>query len=137
MRRIIEKHRHPRGYGTVISKTPPPPAEDSSHAEEGLTRLHIELATMSWTGTRQPTRCGRKPNAVGQSVVILPENSLLFTIPGNTDGWLIRAAINTSEGRTVVVVRDGNTVHKAKDCRLGGLLILPTQKRREARGILC
>ena len=38
-----------------------------------LTRPHIELVTVTRTGTRQPTSCGKKPNAVGQSVMLLPE----------------------------------------------------------------
>lgn len=51
----------------------------------------------------------------------LPGNSLLSTTTDkfHRSSWLIRAAIDSNKGRTAVVVRDGNTDHMAKGCRLG------------------
>jgi hypothetical protein len=37
-----------------------------------LLRPHTEVITMTRTGTLQPTSCGKRPNAVGQSVMTLP-----------------------------------------------------------------
>jgi hypothetical protein len=37
-------------------------------------------------------------------------------------GWLVRGANEVGEGRTAVVVRDGNTDHTAKGSRLERLL---------------
>jgi hypothetical protein len=56
--------------------------------------------------------------------MMLPGNPLLPTNRGkfHTRGWLIRAATSSNGGRTAVVVRDGNTVHMAKGCRLERLL---------------
>lgn len=88
----------------------------------GPAQPHTGTGTVTRTGTRPPPRCGKGPNAVGESGMALPGNSLTSTTwnrfhPG---GWLIRAASDGSEDRTVVVVGDGNTAHVAKDCRLGG-----------------
>jgi len=125
MRRIIEKHSHLRGTRSVhTGKFSPSLPEEDSNSDTRLTRLHIELATMTRTGTRQPPRCGRKPKVVGQSVMTLPGNSLRSTPHDqfHMRSWLIRAATDPNEGRTAVVVRDGNTDHMAKGCRLGRLL---------------
>jgi hypothetical protein len=73
MRRIIEKHSHLRG--TRISCTgmfSPSLSENGHHSHMRLTQLHIESITVTGTGTRQPPSCGKKPNAVGQSVMTLP-----------------------------------------------------------------
>jgi hypothetical protein len=98
---------------------------DIDHLYVSPLQPHIAADTMARTGTRQPPSCGKRPNAVGQSIMLLPENSLRFAIHNNVYSWLVRAAINCNEGRATVVVRDGNTDHMAKGCRLGWLLKLP------------
>jgi hypothetical protein len=125
MRRIIVKHSHSRGIGRIVTEMfSPSPFEYYCDSKARLTRPHIELATVTRTGTRQPPSCGKKPKAVGQSVMPLPENSPLSPPYDkfHIGRWLIRATTDRSEGRTAVVVRDGNTVHMAKGCRLGRLL---------------
>jgi len=83
--------------------------------DKGPTQPHIALVTVGWTGTHPPLSCGKRPKVAGQSSMSLPENS------GQSarNGWLIRAAINCTEGRATVVVGDGNTDHMAKGRRLG------------------
>jgi hypothetical protein len=124
-RRMVETLSHLRGIGRMSTEMfSPSLCEYFLHSHTRLTQLHIESSTVTRTGTRQPTRCGREPNAVGQSVMTLPGNPLLSAACDkfHTSGWLVRAATDRSGGRTAVVVRDGNTVHMAKGCRLGGLM---------------
>jgi hypothetical protein len=83
-------------------------------------RPHIAMDTVARTGTRQPLSCGKRPNAVGQSIMLLPWNP--YSLPPSTSGWLVRGATEKYGGRASVVVRDGNTDHMAKGCRLGWLL---------------
>jgi hypothetical protein len=135
MRRIVEKHSYPRGVGMLETETPSLQT-DAQNVCKGPTQPHIELVTVTWTGTRPPSSCGRKPKVAGQSGMLLPENSEQSATYVAMYGWLIRAAINCNEGRATVVVGDGNTDHMAKGCRLGWFLLLLTEKRRKARGIL-
>jgi hypothetical protein len=134
--------------------SPPPHADSFAPNDRPDRSLRLRasgrqrLATLRRAAAdRHAARCasrdlcsGVRPSApyALESVMTLPGNSLLSTIRDkcHTNGWLIRAANDNSEDRTAIVVRDGNTVHMAKGCRLGGLLILLTEKRRKARGIL-
>jgi len=130
MRRIIVKHSHLRGIGSLITEMfSPSLSEYHFDSNTRLTQLHIESIMVTRTGTRPPPSCGKKPKAVGQSVMSLPENSLRSTTHGkfHMNSWLIRAATDQSEDRTAVVVRDGNTVHMAKGCRLGERLASDTR----------
>jgi hypothetical protein len=123
----------------MLGMSTPLTNEEHQYSKVSPTRPHIKLDTVIGTGTRPPSSCGKKPKAIGQSVMLLPENPLRSTthVQFYMKSWLIRAAINHSGGRTAVVVGDGNADHMAKGCRLGRLLILLTKKRRKARGILC
>jgi hypothetical protein len=133
--RIVVKHSYLKGVSMDITETLSSQRRRYAHVMR-LVRPHIGLTTVAGTGTRQPSCCGRKPKAVGQSVMLLPENSLLPTTCGKfpAPGWLIRAANGSSEGRTAVVVRDGNAVHMAKGCRLGGFLKSHTWRRGNPKG---
>ena len=122
---IVETLSHLRGTKILVTGmfSPSYPGQNE-YSGRRLLRPHIEVITMTGTGTRQPTCCGKRPKAVGQSVMTLPGNSPLSTPHDkfHMRGWLVRAATDRNEGRTAVVVRDGNTVHTAKGCRLRGLL---------------
>jgi len=93
-----------------------------------LYQPHTDKVMMPRTGTRQPPSCGKGPNAVGESVMALPGNSYQSAHQGKFPlmGWLVRGAIDRYEGRTAVVVGDGNADHRAKGSRLGRLLISDT-----------
>lgn len=122
MRRIVE-HNHLKGTRNFCTGMSfPLIKEENQNSNMGLARPHIELDTVIGTGTRPPTSCGKKPKAIGQSVMLLPENPLRSTIhvKFHMKSWLIRAATGHNGGRTAVVVGDGNADHMAKGCRLGG-----------------
>jgi len=73
MRRIVETHRHSRGSQRFfMAMFSSPCGLNSSDNTQGLHPPHMEGATMSGTGTRQPSRCGKGPKAVGESVRVLP-----------------------------------------------------------------
>lgn len=85
---------------------------------------HTCMVTVTGTSTLWPTSCGLEPTAVGQSVMTLPGNS---HIPASHErfpmtGCRVRGESGICEGRTAVVVGDGNAVHMAKGCRLDAFL---------------
>ena len=92
------------------------------YTTQGLHQPRTDKARVTGTGTRQPSSCGKGPTAAGESVMVLPGNSRASAGQRKfpLTGWLVRAATDANEGRTAVVVRDGNAAHRAKGSRLGG-----------------
>src|SRR3989442_1012103 len=45
---------------------------DRFYNRQGLYRPHTGKVTVTRTGTRQPSSCGKGPKAVGESVIVLP-----------------------------------------------------------------
>jgi len=73
MRRIVETHRHLRG--SQIEGTAMFPSSRMLKYRQNIERLyqpHTDKATVSRTGIRQPSSCGKGPKAVGESVMALP-----------------------------------------------------------------
>ena len=64
--RIVVTRRHIRGGQKADLASFPP------LSIQGLYQTHAGIATVSGTGTRQPSSCGKGPNAVGESVMTLP-----------------------------------------------------------------
>lgn len=119
-RRIVDTFSHSKGIGIKKAEMfSLSPYRKIVLLYVRLIRPHIELDTVARTGTRQPPSCGKRPKAVGQSAMLLPWNP--YSLPPSTSGWLVRGATEKYGGRASVVVRDGNTDHTAKGCRLGWL----------------
>ena len=124
-RRIVDTFSHSKGIRKKKTEMFSLSSyKDIVHLYTRLIRPHIELVTMARTGTHQPPSCRRRPKAVGQSVMELPWNP--YSLPPSTSGWPIREATEKYGDRASVVVRDGNTDHMAKGCRLGWLPKLHT-----------
>src|SRR5262245_13023305 len=122
-RMIVEAPSHSReSQNILMAMFLSPGLRKYTYPKQGLYRPHTDTVTVTRTGTRQPPSCGKGPTAVGESVMVLPGSSRVSAGQRKFPlaGWLVRAAIDTSEGRTAVVVRDDNAAHMAKGSRLGG-----------------
>jgi hypothetical protein len=70
---IIEASSHVRESRIEITAMfLSPDIMDSSDVMQGLYQPHTDRATVTGTGTRQPSSCGKGPKAVGESVMVLP-----------------------------------------------------------------
>jgi hypothetical protein len=70
LRRIVTAE----GPEVVHGKVSLPCKAKTHEVLQGLFQPHTGKATVTGTGTRQPSSCGKRPKAVGESVMRLPGN---------------------------------------------------------------
>jgi hypothetical protein len=72
-RRIVETRRHLReSQNAPMAMCLSPDRTECLYVMQGLYPPHTDKATVPRTGTRPPPSCGKGPNAVGESVMMLP-----------------------------------------------------------------
>jgi hypothetical protein len=107
-----------------------PDVWDSSDHPQGLYLPHTDRVTVPGTGTLPPTSCGKGTNAAGESVMVLPGS------PRDPAGRLAGKGSDRESWKTAaIVVRGWENQPQGERRQVRGLLILPTWKRRKARGI--
>lgn len=115
---IVETHSHLRESHTSSMATfLSPDLKECQNFRRGLYRPHTGKATVTRTGTLPPTSCGKGPNAVGKSVMVLPGNP-----PRDAVRLTCKGRDLSGGGRAAVVV--------------GGREGRPQGEERQARGLL-
>jgi hypothetical protein len=72
MRRIVVTRIVTKGRADGGQKCLPPDLTEVDHVKQELCPPHMSRVTVTGTGTRQPSSCGKGPTAVGESVRVLP-----------------------------------------------------------------
>ena len=132
---VVTMYRYPRALRTTSRPCSLHPGTDKP-CGAGLSQPHTEGVVVTGTGTRQPTCCGRKPTAVGQSARTLPGNS--WDSAGQTAfpliGWQVRAANEAREGGAAIVVSAQESWVPGEGRQARELLCSLTGRRQSAKG---